>query len=146
MGILVIFHVQYWPLLLFSGLLSYRMLHENERKKQQPKHSMHSQNVLDWTKLHLNWTYWILPSNNMQWTYQWSWINESKETRTNQTHTYTNSVAALHATFPSHELGQDKRIALMINNKRTTIRANNQRKTTKIEIKCDKMKFSNTLS
>lgn len=44
MGILVIFHVQYWPLLLFSVLLSYRMLHENE-KKNRLKRSMHIRNV-----------------------------------------------------------------------------------------------------
>lgn len=116
MGILVIFHVQYWMVVA----IVFRPFVISVASKQKTSCTLGMRlTVKPNTKPHLNWTYWILPSNNMQWTYQWSWINESKETRTNQIHTYNYT---LHATFPSHELFQDKRIALMINNKRTTIK------------------------
>lgn len=101
-------------------------------------------------KPHLNWSFeYYLSSNNMRWTYQWSWINgkakkRNEQQKQQQIHWESNTINA----FPSHETQdeREKRSCSTMNERMEKLKEKNKNHPLRLEIKCDKMKFSNTSS
>lgn len=128
MGILAIFHVQYC-LLLFSrvaSLLSCLLYFALQREESRFRASFHAlalslSLIAAHRKPHLNWSIeYYLSSNNMRWTYQWSWINGKAKKRNEQQKQQQQALRIKYnQCVPFSRNSRQTRKALMLNNERT---------------------------